>query len=328
MDFFEGQGYLAGQDGDEIGARYADLLIDDVFKLAFGQESTKDVMIEFLNHVITDKKIVDVEFIDKEMKSVGRREKSSVYDMNCKTDDGTRVIVELQRRKQLDYAERAIYYSTFQIRNQVDAGTMGYNFCPVYVINILDFDLDVNDGNPNVLTTYRLCETTTHKQLTNKYTLIFIELRKFKKTEEELGPDILEGIYFCLKNMYALKERPKQLEHEIFRKIFNVAELANMDEVKRSEILRKMTTERDLKNQMAYAMQVGLEEGRERGYAEGQEKGLEEGRAEGRAEGRLEVIREMLRSGVPVDVIANALGVSPEECLAMSSEVDAGQQSV
>ena len=29
--------------------KYADLLDDDVFKLVFGRESTKDVMIEFLN---------------------------------------------------------------------------------------------------------------------------------------------------------------------------------------------------------------------------------------------------------------------------------------
>ena len=51
------------------------------------------------------------------------------------------------------------------------------------------------------------------------------------------------------------------------RKIFDVAELANMDEVKRSEILRKMTTERDLRNQMAYATQVGREEGLEEALA-------------------------------------------------------------
>lgn len=47
--YFKGQGYLADYEGEPITARYADLLIDDVFKLAFGQESTKDVMIEFLN---------------------------------------------------------------------------------------------------------------------------------------------------------------------------------------------------------------------------------------------------------------------------------------
>lgn len=328
-DDVDGLGYLYSDCGEEITSRYADLLIDDVFKLAFGQESTKDVMIEFLNRVIPDRKIVEVDFMDKEMRSVNRREKNSVYDMNCETDDGTRIIVELQRRKQLDYAERAIYYSTFQIRNQVEAGTFGYNFCPVYVINILDFDLDVNEGNPNVLTTYRLCETTTHEQLTDKYTLIFIELRKFKKSEEELSTDILEGIYFCLKNMSVLNERPKQLEHEIFKKIFDVAELANMDEVKRSEILRKMTTERDLSNQMAYAIKVGREEGLEKGMAEGLEKGIkkgieqgiEKGREKGMAEGikegsyakSVEIAKRLKEMGMPVSDIVSATGLDSDK---------------
>lgn len=40
--------------------KYADLLDDTAFKLVFGQEATKNVMIEFLNQVITDKRIVDV----------------------------------------------------------------------------------------------------------------------------------------------------------------------------------------------------------------------------------------------------------------------------
>lgn len=101
--------------------KYADLLDDDVFKLVFGRESTKDVMIEFLNQMITDRNIVDLEFLDKEMHPVERDLKGSVYDMFCKTDDGSRIIVEVQRRKQPFYPERAIYYSTFQIQRQVEA---------------------------------------------------------------------------------------------------------------------------------------------------------------------------------------------------------------
>lgn len=308
-DFRDVQGYLAEPDGRAISSRYADLLIDDVFKLVFGQESTKDVMIEFLNQIIPDKKIVDLDFGDKEMRSANRREKNSIYDMSCKTDDGTRIIVELQRRKQHDYTERALYYSTFQIRNQVETGADSYEFCPVYSINILDFNLDVNDGNPNVLTTYRLYEKDRRNLLTDKYTIIFIELRKFKKSVEELDKDILEGIYFCLKNMYRLTERPRQLEHDIFKKIFEIAELANMEDNKRFEILSKMTTERDLRNQMAYATQVGLEEGREQGLAEGRAKGLTEGRAE--------TIRKMLKAGIAMEIIANALDLTPEECKAL-----------
>ena len=85
--------------------KYADLLDDDVFKLVFGRESTKEIMIEFLNQVITDRTIVDLEFIDKEMHPVERDAKGTVYDMFCKTDDGSRIIVEVQRRKQPFYPE-------------------------------------------------------------------------------------------------------------------------------------------------------------------------------------------------------------------------------
>ena len=97
--------------------------------------------------------------------------------------------------------------------------------------------------------------------------------------------------------MSVLKERPKQLEHEIFRKIFDVAELANMDEVKRSEILRKMTTERDLRNQMAYATQVGLEEG---SHAKS-----------------VEIAKRLKEMGMSVSDIVSATGLDPDTVSAL-----------
>lgn len=244
--------------------KYADLLDDDVFKLVFGQESSKDVMIEFLNQVISDRNIIDLDFMDKEMHSHDRGSKRSIYDMFCRTDDGSRIVVEVQRRKQMSYPERAIYYSTFQIQQQVTAGAGTYEFYPVYVISILNFNLDENIGNPNVKTTFRLFEEDTHSLLTDKVTFIFLELNKFKKGINELDGNILEGMYFCFKNMALLKGRPEVLKHDIFRKIFEVTELLNMDDETRSKVLEKMTTERDLRNQMEYARKVAIEEGHRR----------------------------------------------------------------
>ena len=289
--------------------RYADLLDDEVFKLVFGRESTKDVMIEFLNQVIPDRKITDLEFIDKEMHPVERDAKGSVYDMFCRTDDGSRIIVEVQRRKQPFYPERALYYSTFQIQRQVEAGAETYDFLPVYVVNILDFCMvgDLDDGK--VKTVYRLYEENSHVLLTDRVTFIFIELPKFKKSINELDGNVLEGVYFCFKNMAALEERPKVLSHQIFTKIFEVSELYNMDEYTRDKVLNKMTTERDLRNQMAYARKVAIEEG----LAEGRAEGLAEGRAEGRAEANLEAALKFRNLGVAVEIISEATGLSIEE---------------
>ena len=285
--------------------KYADLLDDDVFKLVFGRESTKDVMIEFLNQVIPDRKIVDLEFIDKEMHPVERDAKGVVYDMFCKTDSGARIIVEVQRRKQPFYPERAIYYSTFQIQRQVEAGADSYDFLPVYVINILNFKMGNHDNCADVKTVYRLYEESSHRLLTDRVTFIFIELPRFKKSIDELDGNVLEGMYFCFKNMAVLDERPKMLTHRIFNKIFEVSELYNMDQETRDKVIRNMTTERDLRNQMAYARQEAIEEGHAQGHAQGL------------AEGLVAVAKEMLADGMSLDKIAKYTGLSQEEIAAL-----------
>lgn len=283
--------------------KYADLLDDGVFKLIFGRESCKDVMIEFLNQVIPDRMIVDLEFIDKEMHPVERDLKGSVYDMLCKTDDGSRVIVEVQRRKQPFYPERALYYSTFQIQRQVESGAEEYDFLPVYVVNILNFIMDDNDESKEVMSVYRLLDEKSGRLLTDKVTFIFLELPKFKKTLEELDGNVLEGMYFCFKNIGQLDERPEVLNHQIFSKIFEVSEMYNMDKRTRDKVKNKMTTERDLRNQMAYARQEAIEEG------------LAEGLAKGLAEGRAEMATKLLAKGMSVEDIAEVTEMSIDEIL-------------
>lgn len=277
--------------------KYADLLNDEVFKLVFGQESTKDVMITFLNHVITDRRIIDLEFIDKEMHPMGRKRKGSVYDLFCITDDGSRIIVEIQRQKQETFAERTLYYSTFQISRQIDRGTDRYELCPVYLINILDFRMDENKNNPNVKTVFRLYEENEHSLLTDRITFIFLELPKFCKKLDELDGNILEGMYFCLKNMYKLKERPKVLDHDVFKKIFEVSELYNMDEETRFKILENMTTERDLRNQMSFAKK--------------------EGQAEGQDMERKAIALKLLQKGIPVNEVAELTSLHVDEVTAL-----------
>ena len=277
----------------QIDFKYADLLNDEVFKLVFGQESSKDVMIEFLNQVIADRTIVDVDFMDKEMHPDRRESKGSVYDLLCETDDGSKVIVELQRRKQDSYAERMLYYSMHQILRQVESGESSFDFCPVYVISILNFTLEQNAGIPDVRTVYRLYEERHNRALTDRVTYIFLELPKFTKDEEQLDGNVLDGMYFCLRNMTRMVEKPKVLTHRVFDKIFSITEFYNMDEETRLKILDSMTTERDLKNQLAYARKEGFAVGRE-----------EERRANA---------TKLKALGVDVAIIAQATGLSVEE---------------
>lgn len=93
-----------------------------------------------------------------------------------------------------------------------------------------------------------------------------------------------------------------------------------MDEETRSKVLEKMTTERVLRNQMAYArkeaIEEGLAEGLEKGLAEGLEKGLAEGLERGLKEGSrekaMDIARNLKRMGMSVEDIVEAVGLEAD----------------
>lgn len=76
-----------------------------------------------------------------------------------------------------------------------------------------------------------------------------------------------------------------------------------------------MTTERDIRNQIAYSREEGLAEGLEKGRAEGLEKGLKKGREEGRVEGKAEgkaeerrhIIKKLKEKGFSDEEVASIL---------------------
>jgi flagellar biosynthesis/type III secretory pathway protein FliH len=83
----------------------------------------------------------------------------------------------------------------------------------------------------------------------------------------------------------------------VFRKIFEVSELINMDEVTRSKVIEKMITERDLRNQMEYALQEAIAEGHAEGHAAGHAAGL------------AEAARKMVASGMSLEEVADILQI-------------------
>ena len=65
----------------------------------------------------------------------------------------------------------------------------------------------------------------------------------------------------CLSS--SLPAQPKELKEEIFKLLFESAEISTFTPTERIRYIEDMTTERDLKNQMAYAENKGKAEGLE-----------------------------------------------------------------
>ena len=105
------------------------------------------------------------------------------------------------------------------------------------------------------------------------------------------------------------------MQAEIFELLFNSAEIAKFTPEEIVKYERDMTTERDIRNQIAFS--------REEGLAEGLENGRAEGKAEGLAEGKAEVAKALEHLGIDADIIRKATGLSIED---ESLEDEPGQQ--
>jgi len=82
---------------------------------------------------------------------------------------------------------------------------------------------------------------------------------------------------------------------EIFELLFDSAEIAKFTAEEKVKYEYDMTTERDIRNQIAYSREEGLAEG------------LEKGRAEGKAEERRLIARRLKEKGFSDEEVASIL---------------------
>jgi predicted transposase/invertase (TIGR01784 family) len=95
----------------------------------------------------------------------------------------------------------------------------------------------------------------------------------------------------------------------VFKKFFEVAEIAAFSETERYDYEENLKNYNDWFSVMNTAKNEGIAEGR----AEGRAEGLAEGRAEGEAVAKQEMAKSLKSQGVPTDVIAKASGLTAEE---------------
>ncbi|MBD9293260.1 MAG: hypothetical protein EGS78_01410, partial [Bacteroidales bacterium] len=124
----------------------------------------------------------------------------------------------------------------------------------------------------------------------------------------------LDKWLYLLKNMSNLLGRPERLRDRIFTKLFDVAELAQLDDNDRTNYIKAMNTERDTYNQIEYARESGREEGREEGLKEGHEKGAKQNSCD--------IAKRMLEKGIDIETISELTGLTAEEVSRLKEEMN------
>lgn len=275
---------------------FIDLMLDYGFKHVFGMDEGKALMIGLLRVVLPEKDIVDLSFIQNQSLNFGSDTKRSVYDVQCKLKDGSRIIVEVQRCEQTDFKDRVLYYGTMPISTQTKKGSE-YKLIPVYVIAFVNFNLQHgNNWKPKIVSTYKLLEEGGDDIMSENLTFIYVELRRFNKLAYDCRT-FDEKLYFCMKHMHELKGRPRWFNEPFFETLFERSAVAKLKGEQLTEYYRAMTTERDIKNMIIFAERKG--------------------RAEGLAEGLAEVARAMMAEKMDVALIARCTGLTVEQIQAL-----------
>jgi len=275
----------------EFAERYINPFTDYGFKKLFGEESNKDLLLDFLNVLLKEEQgeIKSLTYLKNEHLGTGELDRKAIFDLYCENEKGEKFIVELQKTKQNFFKDRTVYYSTFPIREQAKRADWNYELNAVYTVAILDFVFD-EDQQDTAKFRYdiKLTDIETKAVFYDKLTFIYLEMPKFNKTVEELETRFDKWLY-VIRNLNRLDQVPDKLRERVFEKLFETAEIARFTPDQVCSYEDSLKYYRDMKNS------------------------LDTAREEGREQRELEIAKEMKLAGEPIEKIIRFTGLTLEQ---------------
>ena len=290
----------------KMSGRYINPYTDYGFKYLFGTEPNKENTLELVNALLQGREhIRSLTLIPTEQLGDTQDDRRSVFDVYCENEQGDKIIIEMQKADQPWFKDRSVYYSSFPIRSQGEKGKWLFGLKAVYTIGILNFVFDDDKDNEEYYHhVVQLMDVEKKTVFYDKLTYIYLEMPKFRKTEDELVTMTDKWLY-ALKHLPDLLERPKALQDRIFKKFFDVAEIAALSKEEYAKYWESEKVYYDNDGAIRTAEAKGLAKGR----AEGEAK---------RAKERLANAKALLDNGVPLEVIVKSLHLTDDEAATLS----------
>jgi predicted transposase/invertase (TIGR01784 family) len=245
--------------------------VDYAFKHLFGKESTRPILIDLLNQILSGdgKRVIrEVELLDPFNPKETFDDKLSILDIKARDDSGRQINVEMQMLPHSYFKSRILYYLAKLHQQQLHKGEKYSVLKPSISIVFVDNVLFPEVADYHLR--FRLLEERHHLLFADDLEVYTLELPKFHKRDVELLDGLDIWLYFL---RYAAKidsdALPKALDHPLV--------LQAMEELKmiaQSDIERERYEARR-KAQMDY--DTGMEEARMQGEATGLAKGMKIG---------------------------------------------------
>lgn len=285
-------------------SKFLDPKNDFAFKKIFGTEKNKDILIHFINDMLTFKgghPIEDVTFLKTDQNPDIAIYKMSIVDVLCRDKYGNQYIVEMQVAKDRGFEKRAQYYASKAYISQSCVGDQYHHLREVIFVAIADFI--IFPKKKAFKSDHVILDLDTHEHDLKDFSFTFLELPKFKKNIDELHNIVDKWMYFF---KHAAETKEKDLsklvgQDQILERAYEELNCCSWNEVE----LRTYDQER--KYISVYHGQMAQK------FDEGIEKGKAEGREEGRLEERIDMAKAMHMKGIKLDAIGDITGLSEDE---------------
>ena len=286
-------------------ARFIDPRVDWAFKRIFGSEDTKECLITFLNGLFEDELVIkDVTFAKTEKLGLRPDDRGVVFDVYCITNEGKHVIVEMQKKEQEYFTDRALYYTARAIVQQGIRGIWDYHLAPVYTVCFMDFV-----SQSPILKEFRtdlvLTDLQTRQRVSDRMRIVYLQLPLFDKHTEAECMDIFDCWIYIVKNMNMFEQMPFSEKYPVFRKL---AEIGDLRKLSREEL---ELYDEDIKNMRDIYATRKFDE--KKGMEIGMAKGMEKGMAKGMEKEKLATARRLLSMGLSDEQVSTATELPLEE---------------
>jgi len=202
--------------------KYINPFTDFGFKKIFGDTENTEVLRSLINDILSlegEDKVKEIIFKNGELLANNPEDRKAIFDLYCTDEKGSEFIVELQKVYQKHFQSRALYYTTFPIQEQAIKGKWDFSLTPIYFIGLLNFEVEEFKGYKHFLHHGKIMNIETKDVMYDNLNMIYVEIPKLKKTEEELSTH-LEWWLYVFQNLNQMREIPSKLENDVIKKAF------------------------------------------------------------------------------------------------------------
>ena len=287
---------------------------DIIFKLLFGNELNKDLLIKFLMAVLELplNEYDDIQIGDPQSKRKYEDHKLAILDVKVTTTTGKILDIEIQVHVTPEMRERIVFYNARLMTEQLGKGD-GYDLIKKTVNIVITGEKFIHEHD-KYHDKFTLYSSETKTEFTDIIEIHTLELPKLPKESD--GTDLWNWLEFINadseEELAVLAEKSPQMKNPVDKLIELNQDSHTRMLYEAREKQRRDNMARERRARME-GKEEGLQEGLQKGKQEGIQEGIQEGLQKGKQEGVYSVAKNLLRINIPMENIVEATGLTIEE---------------